>query len=150
MEQNIKTVVVFNENGTVDTAFNISENSISDFMARSRSYDESYDEQVDAEYFNLENKYLKEWSEFNSGKEAIATITDEDFGEVEVYWNKDEHTIIADGLTINNVPDTFNKEKISWAWEFFKVVYPTFGVVSFNYDDIDKPELQETIEKYSI
>lgn len=150
MKQNIKTVVVFNENGTVDYAFNISENRISDFMARSRSYDESYDDQVDAEYFNLENKYLKEWSEFNSGKEAIATITDEDFGEVAVYWYKDEHIIKADNLTIKNVPDTFSEDKISWAWEFFKVVYPAFGVVSLNYDDIEKQELQETIEKYSI
>lgn len=58
MENKKKTVVVFNENGTVDYAFEINENSISNFVATSRMYDESLNEEVDAGYYELKNEYI--------------------------------------------------------------------------------------------
>ena len=135
-EKEMKTVVVFNENGTVDYAFNISKNSIDGFMAVSRDQDDSYNNDVDAVYYEMENEYLKDRDNFIT----ITTIEDEDFGDVEIKWNGNLDVIKADGLGITNVPKSFSIDRIMKAWDVFKHHYSDYGVMCLNYEQIDSIE----------
>ncbi|MDD7089338.1 MAG: hypothetical protein PUI54_07275 [Bacteroidales bacterium] len=67
-------------------------------------------------------------------------IEDNDFGIVNVFYYPEAKAIVADGLCIKDVPESYTKQDIIDAWTIFRNHYWEYGAMWIPYELIAQGE----------